>query len=135
MMRLTSPLPDFTNLNHLPDWFMGWLFGKGMDFLRKNYKIILKPKNFRKKLGWFQIICLGLLGLSMAVLCRMFTKIHLKFIGRLLFRGIIDIVIVGFGIFKKIEPEKALELTKKLDDELIKDKMDKKTLIDALKKI
>lgn len=131
-MRLTSPLPDFTNLNHIPDWIMGWIFSKGMDYIQKHYKSIFKPKDFRKKFGWFQIICLGLLAFPIAILS---VKIPVKSISRLLFRTVLGIFVIGYGVFKKIEPEKTEILTKKFNELLIQNNVDKKTFIDGLKKI
>lgn len=135
MMRSTFPLPDFTNLNHMPDWLMGWLFGKGLDYIHKNYKNILKPNNFRRNFAWLQIISLVVLTILFMVLSVRFSKIHAKPICYLLNIGVLSFVQTGFNIFKKIEPEGALALTKKFNDELIKHGLDKKTLIDSFKKM
>lgn len=135
MMRLTSPLPDFANLNHLPDWLMGWLFSKGMDYIQKNYKIILKPKNFRKKFGWFQIISLGVLAVLMVILSNIFGKIHAKPIANLLDKGIFGIFKIGLGIFKRIEPEMAVQIAKKINEFVIQYKVDKITGINSLEKL
>lgn len=135
MMRSALPLPDFTNLNHIPDWFMGWLFGKGLDYIHRNYKNILKSNNYRKQFGWLQIITLGVLTITFMVLSVRFRKIHAKPVCYLLNIAVLSFIQTGFNIFKKIEPEKALVLTKKFNDELIKQNLDKKTLIDSFKKM
>ncbi len=135
-MRLTLPLPDFNNIfNNAPEGLFWFLFGKGIDYLLKNRKTVFRPKNFRKKIGWFQIISLGLLAFSMMLLSSAFHKIHVKPISSLLFRGVIGIIMIGFRIFKKIEPQIASELTKKLRDILIEHKMDEATFRDRLKRI
>ncbi len=109
-MRLTFTFPDFTNPNHIPDWLMGWLVSKGMDYMFKNRKTIFRPRNFRKNYGWFKIVCHIISFIITATFDNMFTKLHLKPLEKVCERIIMYDFKAGLAIFHKIEPELATKI-------------------------
>jgi len=113
-MRLTLPFPDF-NLSNLPDWAMGYLFSKGMDYLLKNRKKILRPKNLGKNFGWFQIFTLAICFIASYKIQKIFEKIHAKPLVTFMHNNEMQILKLGFRVLKRIEPDLALYIYKKLE--------------------
>ena len=74
---------DFTNIR-IEDFFMGYLFAKGLDFVIKKFRLSLKRGDIKNNWNWTRIIFFH--GLVFVVLCtieQFFEKVKLKPVAKL----------------------------------------------------
>jgi len=76
---------DFNHLPNIQDLFIGWLFGTGMTYLIKKFKISIKLADIGNNCNWIRIIFIH--GISLVVLGyieQFFEKVKLKPVAKLL---------------------------------------------------
>ncbi len=78
---------DFNQLPSVQDLFIGWLFGAGMTYLMRKFKISIKLDDIRNNCNWIRIIFFhGFSFMFLASLEGFFDKIKLKPISKLCYK-------------------------------------------------
>ncbi len=104
---------DFQNYPHIQDLFIGWVFGAGMTYLFKRFRLSLKHIDIRNNWNWFRIIFVNVFSLIILdELTTLFGALRLKkasnffmTLNKRNFRS-------GFRFFTKNYPELAYEVFK-----------------------